>query len=312
MMKIFSLGEALIDLIPLDDSNTTFQKNPGGAPANVAVGLARLGADSYFLGAVGDDSMGHFLKDTLHHYGVKTDHIVLDATNKTGLVLVTNAKNGERSFEFINTYRADMSFHEQDVPDALAEADLLHIGSISLISGDAVAATRRAIALAKEHQVPISYDPNLRESLWSNLDVARTTIQSVLPDAQIVKLAEEELTFLTGQTNLDEGAAELLAEYPIQLLAVTRGSEGSLLYTNRAMAEINAISVDAVDTTGAGDAFMSGLLHQCATRSFAFDWDEDELQDIGRFAAISGGLAASVKGAMAALPTLDEVSRRLD
>ncbi|OIN67565.1 ribokinase [Exiguobacterium sp. KRL4] len=311
-MKIFSLGEALIDLIPLDADNLTFQKNPGGAPANVAVGLARLGADSYFLGSVGDDSMGHFLKDTLHHYGVKTDHLVFDPANKTGLVLVTNTTDGERSFEFINSYRADMSFHEKDLPASFDEADLLHIGSISLISGDSVNATRRAIEMAKAQNVPISYDPNLRESLWADLDAARSTIRSVLPDAQIVKLAEEELIFLTGQTNLDEGAAELLAEYPIRLLAVTRGSEGSLLYSDRSMAEINAISVDAIDTTGAGDAFMSGLLHQCAIRSFSFDWGEEELQDIGRFAAISGGLAASVKGAMAALPTLDEVARRLN
>lgn len=311
-MRIYSLGEALIDLIPLDTDNLTFQKNPGGAPANVAVGLARLGADSYFLGSVGDDSMGQFLKDTLHHYGVKTDHLVFDPEHKTGLVLVTNSADGERSFEFINSYRADMSFHEKDIPTSLADADLLHIGSISLISGDSVEATRRAIEIAKEHAVPISYDPNLRESLWSDLEAARSTIRSVLPDAQIVKLAEEELTFLTGQTNLDEGAAELLAEYPIRLLAVTRGAEGSLLYSDRSMAEIKAISVDAVDTTGAGDAFMSGLLHQCAIRSFSFDWGEEELRDIGRFAAISGGLAASVKGAMAALPTLDEVSRRLN
>ncbi|WP_214725133.1 MULTISPECIES: carbohydrate kinase [unclassified Exiguobacterium] len=310
-MKIFSLGEALIDLIPLDTENMTFQKNPGGAPANVSVGLARLGADSYFLGAVGDDSMGHFLKDTLHHYGVRTDHLVHDSTQKTGLVLVTNGQDGERSFEFINAERADMQFHETHVPEDFTSVDLLHIGSISLITGESVNATRKAIARAKAHQVPVSYDPNLRESLWPNLDEARTTIRSVLPDAQIVKLAEEELTFLTGQTNLDDGAAELLAEYPIRLLAITRGSEGSILYTDRAMAVIDAITVDAIDTTGAGDAFMSGLLYQCALRDFSFDWSEDELRDIGRFAAISGGLAASVKGAMAALPTLDEVAHRL-
>lgn len=205
-----------------------------------------------------------------------------------------------------------MQFHETHVPEDFTSVDLLHIGSISLIAGEAVKATRKAIARAKAHQVPVSYDPNLRESLWPSLDEARTTIRSVLPDAQIVKLAEEELTFLTGQTNLDDGAAELLAEYPIRLLAITRGSEGSILYTDRAMAVIDAITVDAIDTTGAGDAFMSGLLYQCALRDFSFDWSEDELRDIGRFAAISGGLAASVKGAMAALPTLDEVAHRLN
>lgn len=311
-MKIFSLGEALIDLIPVDPSNTTFQKNPGGAPANVAVGLARLGADSYFLGTVGDDTMGAFLIDTLHHYGVKTDYMGRSKETKTGLVLVTNAEHGERSFEFINEKRADMCYQESDVPEeALAQADLLHIGSISLISGDTVAATRRAIEVAKKNDVPVAYDPNLREALWPDLDTAKETIRSVLPDASIVKLAEEELEFLTSEPDIERAAQALLETYPVKLLAVTRGKEGARLYTRQATAEVEAISVEAIDTTGAGDAFMSGLLYQCAARGFSFDWDEATLRDIGRFAAISGGLATSVKGAMAALPTLQDVKHYL-
>ncbi|UCZ53098.1 aminoimidazole riboside kinase [Bacillus shivajii] len=310
---VISLGEALIDFIPLDNQNETFQKSPGGAPANVAVGLARLGAKSSFLGKVGDDVLGTFLKETLQSYGVNTDHMHFTKDVRTGVVFVTLGEGGERSFEFYIDPSADRFLGEAEITeDLFTDHQLLHFGSISLISEPSKSATKKAVQLAKENGLLVSYDPNLRLGLWENEDVARENIVSMLNKADILKISEEELEFITGEKNIEAGV-EKLKDNHISIILVTLGAEGSYVFLHgKESVHVPPMKVDAVDTTGAGDAFVSGMLYQLHLLDKPLsELSSDEAAQLARFASVSGGLAASTKGAMTALPTLEEVERIL-
>lgn len=305
---IISLGEALIDFIPLDENNMNFQKSPGGAPANVAVGLARLGAQSTFLGKVGDDVLGRFLKNTLSDYGVHTEHMHMTKDVRTGVVFVTLGEGGERSFDFYIDPSADRFLETEEIADSLFKNhNLFHFGSISMINEPARSATKHAVRRAQENDFIVSYDPNLRLGLWSSEKDARETILSMLAEADIVKISEEELEFLTGETDIEKGV-QGLAAYEIPLLYVTLGGEGSHVFTDKGHIHVPAMKVDPVDTTGAGDAFVSGILYQLSEKDCPVkELSMTELEEITRFASVSGALAASTKGAMTALPTQDEV-----
>jgi fructokinase len=303
---IVCLGEALIDFIPTDETNLTYQKCPGGAPANVAVGVARLGAKSTFLGKLGDDVLGKFLKETLQDYGVDTSYLPLTSEAKTGVVFVTLAANGERSFEFFVDRSADQLLSEEDMDESLFEGSkLLHFGSISLIHEPSRSATIRAVELAKKHGVLVSYDPNLRLGLWNSAEEARETILSMMSHADILKISEEELEFLTGHADIEQGL-KALSIYNIPYIFVTLGAEGSYVAAGKNMSKVSAMKVQAVDTTGAGDAYVSGILYSFHEFNGAAATVSD-LEKFAKFASVSGGLAASKKGAMTALPTLEQV-----
>ncbi|WP_280771073.1 aminoimidazole riboside kinase [Salipaludibacillus daqingensis] len=310
---IISLGEALIDFIPLDDNNETFQKSPGGAPANVAVGLARLGAKSTFLGKVGDDVLGRFLEATLKGYGVDTSAMTFTNDTRTGVVFVTLGEGGERSFEFYIDPSADRFLEENEVDEALFnEHNLLHFGSISLISEPSKSSTKKAVKLAREKGLIVSYDPNLRLGLWKNETEAKEEIRSMLGEADVLKISEEELEFITGEANIEAGVKKL-NEFKIPLIFITLGSEGSHIFLQgQEPVKVEAMKVKAVDTTGAGDAFVSGILYQLHLLDKSVsELTTDELKKMAQFASVSGGLAASTKGAMTALPTLEEVKTKI-
>jgi len=309
---VISLGEALIDFIPLDANNITYQKSPGGAPANVAVGVARLGAPSSFLGKVGDDVLGRFLKDTLDSYGVRTSQMLFTKDVRTGVVFVTNAENGERSFDFYINPSADRFLEINEIDEADFDTHkILHVGSISMISSPAKEATHHAVKLAKEKGMIVSYDPNLRLGLWESEEQARKQIKTLLGEADIVKISEEELEFITGEKDI-AGGVDALSQYQIPLLVVTLGAEGSYVYTASGHEHVPAMKVKAIDTTGAGDAFVSGMLY--SLNKYEGDLSSlslAEAVEMARFAAVSGALAASTKGAMTALPTFEEVTKHL-
>ncbi|TSB47628.1 carbohydrate kinase family protein [Alkalicoccobacillus porphyridii] len=310
---IISLGEVLVDMIPLNEENTQYQKSPGGAPANVAVGLSRLDVESYFIGAIGDDLIGHFLRKTLVDYGVNIQGLIQTTIAKTPLVFVELAKNGERSFEFLIDHSSDQVLSIDNLNEELFHhANILHIGSISTIHKTSRAATHKAIHLAKENGMLVSLDPNLRLSIWPDELSALEQIKALLLTSDIVKLSEEELEFLTDET--DEAVAVFkLKDYQIPLLIITKGENGSSFYTDTHKVDIPVYKVDAVDTTGAGDAFVSAVLAQLDNLKEPLDsLTPEALKQIGAFAAVSGALAASSKGAMTALPTRDEVHAFLE
>ncbi len=309
---IISLGEALIDFIPMDKANLLYQKSPGGAPANVAVGLAALGVEVTFLGKVGKDVLGTFLHRTLASYGVDVSRVSFSEEVQTGVVFVELDAHGERTFSFFNQPSADSFLEGEEVDEELFKSKkILHIGSISLIHESVRKATWRAIKLAKKNNMLLSYDPNLRISLWENERVAKQTITSVLPYVDVLKLSEEELAFLMGGSGEQE-LVTLARHYNIPLVFVTRGAHGSISYCLEGIVHVPAIKVETIDTTGAGDAFVSAMLYQVHEQKKCIsNWSVEEVKRTAAFAAVSGGLATASKGAMNALPTLEAIQKYL-
>ena len=313
MNGVITLGEALIDFTPLDDNNMEFKKSPGGAPANVAVGLSRLGVETSFLGKVGDDVLGNFLKKTLEDNEVNTAEMLLTDEARTGLTFVTLDEEGDRSFSFYIDPSADRFLRPEEINEGIfKENKILHFGSISLIDEPARSATKYAVQQAKENGMLVSYDPNLRMNLWKDAETAKARIVSVLDDVDILKISEEELEFITGTLEVEAGVEELAVEYEIPLIYVTWGNKGAYYYYQGQLEFVSALDVNSVDTTGAGDAFVSGVLYQInQTEQSLAELESEFLDKTIKLASISGGLAVSEKGAMAALPTLDEIEAQL-
>ncbi|WP_174734396.1 aminoimidazole riboside kinase [Mesobacillus harenae] len=309
---LITLGEALIDFIPLDKTNTSYQKSPGGAPANVAVGAARLGMKSTFIGKLGNDVLGEFLRTTLKGFGVDVSSIRLTSDYRTGLVFVTLASDGERSFSFYIDPSADMFLDETEIEEnVFKENKVFHFGTISLLMDPVRSATKKAISYAKKHGMIVSFDPNVRLSLWKDEALLKETIFNMLPDVDVLKISTEELDFLTGS----EDTAIIdnwMTKYGLSLIFLTKGAEGSTVFTKSGAVEVKALKVNTIDTTGAGDAFVSGFLYCLNEREQDLSTiSVEEAAEIAAFASVSGALAAAQKGAMTALPTLPEVQKML-
>lgn len=296
MSKIWVTGDAVVDLIP--DGDNHYLKCAGGAPANVAVGVSRLGVEAGFIGRVGLDPLGKFMRQTLKAENVSVDHMLLDPQHRTSTVIV-GLDDGERSFTFMVNPSADQFLEVGDLP-VFREGDFLHCCSIALINNPSRSTTIEAIRRVKEAGGYFSFDPNLRESLWNSLDEMKTVVNHVVAMADVLKFSEEELTLLTGTTTLDEATRTITAQYPEKLIVITLGKDGAVYHLNGKSKIIAGKALKPVDTTGAGDAFVSGLL---AGLSQAADWKNDEvLSEVIRKANASGALATTAKGAMSALP----------
>ena len=311
MFDVLSFGEVLIDFVPivsgfsLADSEA-FKKAPGGAPANVAVGLARLGIKSAFMGMVGDDAFGHFLVDVLCENNVDVQGVRFSEKARTALAFVSLQKNGERDFMFYRNPSADMLFEPQGVDTALIRsAKIFHFGSITLINEPVRSATRFALETAMNANCLISYDPNLRINLWTNDEQARTNIMSVWSYANIIKISEEELVFLSSESDLEKGVQKIWHS-DIRLLVITRGAKGAMCITPDFRLTLPGYKVEVVDTTGAGDGFVAGLLAGLVNNPNAFQ-NESDLLDICQFANAVGALTTTQRGAIPALPTLYDV-----
>lgn len=304
-MSVICFGELLIDFVASETGVTVgeasgFVKAPGGAPANVAVGVARLGHPSAFLGQVGDDPFGHFLEGVLRADKVDTRGLRFSPEARTALAFVSLQADGERSFVFYRHPSADMLMRPEDVAlDVIDDKRIFHFGSITLIGEPSRSATLTAVNYARSKGLLISYDPNLRLALWQNADDARAGMRLGLEYADILKVSEEELEFLTGGKN--PGA---LWREGMKIIVVTHGAGGATIYTPRERFLSPGFSVQAVDTTGAGDGFVAGLLHGILSYGDAFGHHLDE---IARFANAVGAITTTQRGAIPALPTRAQV-----
>ncbi len=330
MAEIVCLGEALIDFVAAESGvgvgeASSFLRAPGGAPANVAVGVARLGRSSAFLGKVGDDPFGRFLEQTFAAAGVDTGGMVFDPDHRTGLAFVSLAANGERDFCFFRNPSADMTYASQELDRARIQAGrIFHYGSITLIDHPARLTTLEAVDTALAAGLLLSYDPNLRPALWPSLAEARTTIRATVQYADVVKLNEEELVFLMAEDDLFPAASlsteechtlahDFRRSYHIPLLAITRGEKGShVCWDLDKSLDTPGLPVQAVDTTGAGDGFVAALLcglleHGLTTRKALVTMPSDLLTQIVVQANAVGALTTTRKGAIPALPTRAEV-----
>ncbi|MBV7297319.1 aminoimidazole riboside kinase [Enterovibrio paralichthyis] len=303
MKKVWLTGDAVVDLIP--DTEMTYLKCPGGAPANVAVGVARLGGDVGFFGRVGGDPFGRFLKETLNKENVGTGHLVLDADHRTSTVVVELDAHGERSFTFMVKPSADQFLQPQDIP-AFSAGEWLHTCSISLANEPSRRSTFGAMEAIKAAGGFISFDPNLREEVWQNPDEIRATVMRAVAMADVVKFSDDELLFLTGTNDLD-AALDAVKPLNIPMILITQGARGAWLVMGDNKALVTGKSVSPVDTTGAGDAFVGGLL---AYLSRVDDWQQ---QDVAKQAVVwanaCGALSTTQKGAMTALPDLESLER---
>lgn len=300
-MDVLCMGELLIDFVALESGVTVgeasgFIKAPGGAPANVAVAAARLGLRTGFIGQVGDDPFGRYLAEVLQADGVDVRGLRFSPEARTALAFVSLGPGGERSFVFYRHPSADMLMRPEDVDLSLVDAcSVFHFGSITLIGEPARSATLAAVRRAKLGGKLISYDPNLRMSLWPSAETAKTGMLLGLQEADVVKVSQEELEFLTGESH-----AGALWRDGMRLIVVTHGADGATLYTPRERFTAPGFAVEAVDTTGAGDSFVAALLSGLLLYGDEFD---RRLPEIARFANAAGALTTTQKGAIPALPT---------
>jgi len=304
-MSVVSMGELLIDFVALEHGVSVgeasgFKKAPGGAPANVAVAVARLGHPSAFLGQVGNDPFGHHLANVLAKEGVDISGLRYSDEARTALAFVSLTADGDRSFSFYRNPSADMLMRPDQVAiEVLKGKKIFHFGSVTLIDDPSRSATLMAAKAAYSNGMLISYDPNLRLALWPSADAAREGMMTGLNFAHIVKISEEEVEFLTGGQDITP-----LWREETQIIAVTAGAKGSTIYTRKNRYHVPGFAVKTLDTTGAGDGFMAGMLVGVLE-----NWGNHLAltEQIARFANAVGALATTQLGAIPALPKRDIV-----
>lgn len=298
MSKVWVTGDAVVDLIP--DGDAHYLKCPGGAPANVAVAIARLGGNSAFFGRVGNDPLGRFMQHTLSQEHVDCQHLILDDDQRTSTVIVDLDDRGERSFTFMVKPSADQFLQPTDIP-AFHAGDWLHVCSIALANEPSRSSTFEAIQRIKQAGGFFSFDPNLREEVWANPEQLTNVVIRAVALADVVKFSEDELMLLTGTHSIELGL-QALAPLALPLVVITQGAKGALVVTSSSQTLVSGKVVKPVDTTGAGDAFVGGLLYQL---SVSEHWQSnDAITQAIHLAHGCGALATTQKGAMTALPDL--------
>ncbi|CAM6036742.1 unnamed protein product [Sphagnum compactum] len=311
-------GELLIDFVPTIGGLSlagapAFKKAPGGAPANVACGIAKLGSTAAFLGKVGDDEFGYMLVDVLKDNHVETKGVRFDPTARTALAFVTLQENGEREFMFYRNPSADMLYSIGDIDvDLIQKAKILHYGSISLITEPSRSAHMEILKIAKKAGLVLSYDPNLRLPLWPSADAARQGIKTIWDQAEIIKVSDEEVTFLTNGGDPNNDAVNMtMFHKKLRLLLVTTGPEGCRYYTKNFKGTVPGIKVNVVDTTGAGDAFCAGYLTKLVEDMKMIE-NEEKLREALKFACVCGAITTTERGAIPALPDRSTVMKLLE
>lgn len=300
--KVWVLGDAVVDLLP--ESDGRLLPCPGGAPANVAVGIARLGGTSGFIGRVGDDPFGALMQRTLLTEGVDITYLKQDEWHRTSTVLVDLNDQGERSFTFMVRPSADLFLETTDLP-CWRHGEWLHLCSIALSAEPSRTSAFTAMTAIRHAGGFVSFDPNIREDLWQDEHLLRLCLRQALQLADVVKLSEEEWRLISGKTQNDRDICALAKEYEIAMLLVTKGAEGVVVCYRGQVHHFAGMSVNCVDSTGAGDAFVAGLL--TGLSSTGLSTHEREMRRIIDLAQRCGALAVTAKGAMTALPCRQEL-----
>lgn len=300
--KVWVLGDAVVDLLP--ESDGRLLPCPGGAPANVAVGIARLGGTSGFIGRVGDDPFGALMQRTLLTEGVDITYLKQDEWHRTSTVLVDLNDQGERSFTFMVRPSADLFLETTDLP-CWRHGEWLHLCSIALSAEPSRTSAFTAMTAIRHAGGFVSFDPNIREDLWQDEHLLRLCLRQALQLADVVKLSEEERRLISGKTQNDRDICALAKEYEIAMLLVTKGAEGVVVCYRGQVHHFAGMSVNCVDSTGAGDAFVAGLL--TGLSSTGLSTDEREMRRIIDLAQRCGALAVTAKGAMTVLPCRQEL-----
>lgn len=314
---VVALGELLIDFTKNGVSgqgNNLFEACPGGAPCNVLAMLRKLGKSCAFVGKVGNDMFGKLLKDVITDAGINADALVLDDKIPTTLAFVQTFANGDRDFSFYRKPGADMMLLEDELPlDVIANAKIFHFGTLSMTHEGVRKATEKAVAAAKNGGALISFDPNLRPPLWDDLEDARKAIAWGLAQCDILKIADNELLFMTGEEDFYKGAAILQRKYPnIKVLNVTAGADGSYsFYEENTPVFVPSCKLGGViETTGAGDTFCASVLNFVLENGVAALTEQDR-ENMLKFANTAAYIVTTRKGAIRAMPEKEEVLKFL-
>lgn len=310
MADIIAIGEMLVDFTQevTPDGAVRFYRNPGGAPAMLAVMAAKLGTPSAFIGKLGKDMFGKYLKGELEKHGVDTSGVILDKDHQTTLAFVNKDEDNERDFVFYRTDSADVNLTFDEIKKSqLDECKIVHFGALSLTREPMRSATINALEYAKEHGKIISYDPNWREHLWDSKEEAFKIMRSVLPLCDIIKVSEKELKIVTDYDNMLTGAAILLQK-GIKAVIVTQGAKGCIIATKKSIVRSSSYKVESIDTLGTGDSFMGAFLSMIAKSGKKLEEiDVEELEYMADYANACGALCSTKYGAIPSMPTEEEI-----
>lgn len=313
MFDVVAIGELLIDFTPYGataEGSKLFAQNPGGAPANVLACNSKLGGKAAFIGKVGKDDFGYYLKEALDNIGIDTGNLVFSDEAHTTLAFVHLDSSGDRSFSFFRKPGADILLKESELDKSLlSNTRILHFGSLSLIDAPCRAATWEAVKTARKAGAVISFDPNYRAPLWESEIQAVKQMKAGLAEADIVKLSEGELAMLTGTSDLPEGAG-IIRQYGVLFVLVTLGKRGVYYQIGNYSGILPTYSAKTIDTNGAGDAF-TGAVHYCLrgkSKSDILSLPKAGIEDILDFANAVGAIVTGKNGAIPAMPTLHEVN----
>ena len=313
-IDVTALGELLIDFTQngiSEQGNSLFEANPGGAPCNVLAMLNKAGKKTAFIGKVGNDMFGKLLKKKTIEQGIDMSGLEMDDEVRTTLAFVEKLPNGDRDFSFYRNPGADIMLTAKEVEahrDLIENAKIFHLGTLSMTHETVEKASIRALEIAKAAGCLISFDPNLRPPLWSSEEKAKEKIRYGFSHCDILKISDNEITFMTGEEDLDKGIHKIIDEYHIPLVFATFGPDGSKAYCGGKEAyEKGFLNPNTIETTGAGDTFCaSALLH---VLKYGIDGlaDEGHLHELLTFANAAASLVTTRKGALCVMPTVDQV-----
>jgi fructokinase len=314
MSKLISIGEILIDFVPQERNKKlkdilAFERVAGGAPANVAACVSKLGKDAYVLSKLGKDAFGEHLLDVLNSVGVHTSQIKRTSKANTGLAFVSLDETGNRDFSFYRNPSSDMLLEASEIDENLFDSgDILHFCSVDLIDAPVKKAHEKAIEYALKHDVLISFDPNVRKPLWDDLEAYKETINTFIPFAHILKVSDEELDFITGETDIKKALPQLLVGN-VKVVLYTKGPDGAEAYTKTSSFDHEGFTVTVSDTTGSGDAFIGGVLYKLLEEEKTIlDLENLDFEQILAFGNAVGAFTAQGKGAIPSMPNLKEVN----
>jgi fructokinase len=308
---VIALGELLIDFTDNGMSgqeNALFEANPGGAPCNVLAMLQKLGHKTAFIGKVGEDIFGHKLKTTLEEVGIDTTNLLLDKEVRTTLAFVQTMPDGDRDFSFYRNPGADMMLREEEVKgELIKQSRIFHFGTLSMTDEIVRNATKRALSIAKENDVLISFDPNLREPLWKSLEEAEEQVRYGLKYCDVLKISDNEIQWLTKEEDFDAAVAKLQKEFEIPLILLSMGKSGSRAYYRNLRVEAAPfLQENTIETTGAGDTFYGSCLHFVLENGIE-KLKEETLKEMLVFANAAASIITTRKGALRVMPEVAEI-----
>ena len=307
---VIALGELLIDFTmngQSEQGNNMFEACPGGAPCNVLALLNKMGKKTAFIGKVGKDQFGALLRDTITEAGIDASNLMVDENVNTTLAFVHTFPDGDREFSFYRNPGADMMLTADEVnPEVVKDTKVFHFGTLSMTHEGVREATKKAVETAKANGCLVSFDPNLRPPLWSSLDLAKEQMEYGFGKCDILKISDNEIQFVSGKEDYDEGIAYLQETYNIPLILLTMGKDGSRAYYKDMRVERPGFSVKAIETTGAGDTFCGSSLNYLVDHDFE-NLTEEQLGEMLTFANAAAALVTTEKGAIKAMPVKEEV-----